>query len=105
MFSGHGPEFWRFGIGPRQEIIEAALGMAADDAGDDVGEVAVRLNVEELASFDQLSDHRPVLRTAIGAGEERVLAVERDRADGALDRVVIDLDPAIIEEQAQTRPA
>jgi len=58
--------------------------------------VAVRLDVEELASIDQRGDHRPVLSTAIRAGEERVLAVERERADGALDGVVVDFHPAIL---------
>src|SRR5579863_5534959 len=31
--------------------------------------------------------------------------VERDGADGALDGVVVDFDPAIIEEEAETGPA
>jgi hypothetical protein len=66
--------------------------MAFDDAGNDVGEVAVWLDVEELAGLDQRSDHRPVLGTAILTGEKRVLAVERDRADGALDGVVVDFE-------------
>ena len=79
--------------------------MAVDDAGDDVSEVAVRLDVEELASFNQRGDYRPVLGTAVGAGKERILAIERDRSDGALDGVVVDFDPTIFEEQAQTCPA
>ena len=78
--------------------------MAVDDAGDDVGEVAVRLDVEELAGLDQRSDHRPVLGTAIRAGEECVLAIKRERADGAFDDVVIDFDPAILKEEAEARP-
>jgi hypothetical protein len=72
--------------------------MAVDDTGDDVGKVAVRLDLDKLASLDQRSDHRPVLGTAVGAGEECIFTVERDRADGALDGVVVDFDPAIIEE-------
>ena len=43
--------------------------MAVDDAGNDVGEVGVRFDAEELAGFDQRSDHRPMLGTAVGAGE------------------------------------
>ena len=42
-------------IGPRQEIVEAALWMAVGDAGNHVGEVTVRLDPEELACFDQRS--------------------------------------------------
>jgi hypothetical protein len=46
-----------------------------------------------------------MLGAAVGAGEERVFAVERDRADGALDGVVVDFDPAVIEEEAEAGPA
>jgi len=36
----------------------------------------------------------------IGASEQRILAVERDRTDRALDHVGMDLDPAVVEEAA-----
>jgi hypothetical protein len=39
--------------------------MAVDDAGHNVGEIAVRLDAEKLAGFDQRSDYRPVLGTAV----------------------------------------
>jgi hypothetical protein len=45
-----------------------------------------------------------MLGAAIGAGEECIFTVERDRADGALDGVVVDFDPAIIEEEAEASP-
>jgi len=44
-----------------------------------------------------------MLATAIGASEERILAGER--TDGALDRVGVDLDPPVVEEARQARPA
>ncbi len=47
-------------IGPGQELIEAALGMAVDDAADPVGQVGPGLDSDELASLDQGRDHRPV---------------------------------------------
>jgi hypothetical protein len=40
----------------------------------------------------------------IRAGEQGVLAVERDRADRALDHVGIDLDPAVVEEDGEACP-
>jgi hypothetical protein len=46
-----------------------------------------------------------VLGAAIGAGEERILAIERDRTDGALDRVAVDLDAAVIQEAGEALPA
>ena len=37
--------------------------------------------------------------------EQRVLSVERDRADGSLDGVVVELDAAVIDEARQPVPA
>ena len=79
--------------------------MAVDDAGDDVGEVGVRLDAVELAGLDERGDDGPMLGAAVGAGEQRVLAVEGEGPDGALDDVVVDLDAAVVEEPAQTLPA
>lgn len=39
-----------------------------------------------------------MLSPAVGACEERILAVERDRTDGPLDGVGVDLDAAVVEE-------
>jgi hypothetical protein len=52
------------------------------------------------------ADHRddaPVDAALVGAGEQRVLAIERGRADRALDHVGIDLDPAIVEKESKER--
>ena len=38
------------------------------------------------------------------AGEERVLAIEDDRADGALDDVRVELDAAVVEEADEPFP-
>jgi hypothetical protein len=48
---------------------------------------------------------RARLGTAVPASEERVLTIERDRADGALDGIVVDLDPAVLKEEAEACPA
>ncbi len=79
--------------------------MAGDYAGDHVAEVGLRIDAVELAGFDQRRDRCPVLATAIRAGEERILAGERNRPDGAFDDVVVDLDVAIVEEAGEARPA
>ena len=55
--------------------------MSADDPGDDVGEIGVRLDAVELGGFDERGDDGPMLGAAVGAGEEGILAIERDRAD------------------------
>ena len=64
MFSGHGFERGRCGIGPRQQVVDLAIEMAVDDPGDDVGEIGVRLGPAELAGFDERGDDRPVLAAA-----------------------------------------
>ena len=74
--------------------------MAIDDAGDDVGEVAVGLDVDQFAGRDQRGDDGPMFGTAVRAGEQGVLAGQGKRPDGALDDVVVDLDAAVVEEQA-----
>jgi hypothetical protein len=41
-----------------------------------------------------------VLGSAVGTGEQSVLAGQGERTDGALDDVVVDFDAAVVEEQA-----
>jgi hypothetical protein len=76
MSSGHGPERGRGGVGPWQEFVETALGMAVDDAADDVGQVVVGLQADELAGLDQGSDDGPMFGAAVGAGEECIFPIE-----------------------------
>ena len=64
----------------------------------------MRLDAGELAGLDQRGDDRPVIGTTIGAGEQRVLSRQSQGADGALDGVVVDLDPAVVEEEGQALP-
>ena len=45
--------------------------MAVDDLGDDVGEIAVRVDIAEFAGFDERSDDGPVLAATVGAGEQQ----------------------------------
>jgi|SRR6266567_3119151 len=40
----------------------------------------------------------------VAAGEQMVLAAEGDGADGALDRIVVDIDAAVREKAPQTLP-
>jgi len=55
--------------------------MAADDLGDDVGKVGVRLDAVELCGFDERGDGDPMICTTVGAGEERVLSGQDERPD------------------------
>ena len=53
MFSGHGLEVWRGGIGPWQQIIDAGVEMAGDDSAQDVGEISLRIHPAQFAGLDQ----------------------------------------------------
>jgi hypothetical protein len=55
--------------------------MPVDDPGQDVGEIGERIDVVELAGLDQGGDDSPVFGTAVGSGEQRVLATELDATD------------------------
>ena len=90
---------------PGQQLADAVDGMAGEELGEDVGEIGLGIDGVQFAGFDERGEDRPVLAAAIGAGEERVLAVECERADGALDHVGVDLDTAVVEEARQARPA
>src|SRR5260370_18600004 len=43
--------------------------------------------------------------TAVGGGEQGILSGQRKGTDAALDDVIVDLDAAVVEEQAQPLPA
>lgn len=78
--------------------------MAVDDPGERVGQAGKRIDVVQLTGFNQGSDDGPVLGTAVGTCEQRIFPVERDRADRALDGVVVELDTAVIDKVRQTFP-
>lgn len=79
--------------------------MAGDDPGEGVGQVSERIDVVQLTGLDQRGDDGPVLGAAVGACEQRIFSVERDRTDRTLDSVVVELDTAIIDEARQALPA
>ena len=80
----------------------AGLGPAVDEAGQGVGEPGVRVDAVELTGLDQRGDDRPVGAALVAARKERVLAIERDGPDRALDGVAVDLDAAVVEEEHET---
>ena len=64
-----------------------------------------RIDVVQLAGFDQRSDDGAVLGAAVGACEERIFPFEDDRTDGAFEGAVVELDTAVIKEARQSLPA
>ena len=64
---------------PGEELVQPRL-RHLGDAGEDVGEPGLRVDVVELGGADQRVHHRCSLAAAIGAGEQPGLASETDRA-------------------------
>ena len=65
---------------PGHELVEARFGPEIDQLGENVSEVGLRIDAVQFAGLDERSKASPVLRTHIVAGEERVLAIERNLA-------------------------
>lgn len=76
--------------------------MTARHALQHILHVGVRLDVVKLCSRKECCDDGPAVGAPVRAGEEMVLAPERDRADGTLDRVGIEFDAAVVEEAAES---
>ena len=89
---------------PRQQLIYPALLVAVYDGGERRGQVGLRIDGIELACLHERSDGRPVLRTSIMTCEKCVLPIERNRSDGPLDTVIVDLNAAVSQEELQTIP-
>jgi hypothetical protein len=75
--------------------------MALDDCGERGRQPCVGIDAVHLAGLDERGDDGPVLGTCIVAGEEGVLAVQGDGADGAFDSVAVDLDAAVDQEASE----
>jgi hypothetical protein len=59
------------------------------------------IDAVHLAGFDHRGDDGPVFGTGIVTGEEGVLSVQGDGADGAFDGVAVDFDAAVGQEAAE----
>jgi hypothetical protein len=75
------------------------------DAGEDVAEIALRVEAVELGGLDEGEDAGGAVAALVRSGEEPVLAAEGDRADGALGGVVVDFDATVVEVSGERRPA
>ncbi len=80
----------KFGDAPRRVI---------RNAGEHVGEVVLRVNAVELCAFDQRVHSGGAAAAGIGAGEEIVFAADRDTAQSAFGRVVVERQAAVSSKQ------
>ena len=55
--------------------------MTVGELGERVGQPSVRIDAGYLAVFDERGDHRPVVAALVGAGEQRIFAIQCQRPD------------------------
>jgi len=79
--------------------------MSGGESGEGVREPGLGIDGVELAGLAEAGDDRPVVAAVVGAGEQGVLAVERERPDRAFDGVAVELDEAVVEETDEAIPA
>src|ERR1700676_864857 len=92
------------GPGPRHELVETRGRPEVDQLGENVGQIGLRVDAVELAGLDDRGDAGPILRALIMPGEQRILAIENNRADASLDDVGVKLDAAVVEEPREPVP-
>jgi transposase-like protein len=90
--------------GPGHEFVETRSGPEIDQPDENVGQIGLRVDATEFAGLDERSDAGPILRALIMPGEERILAIENNRADASFDDVGVELDAAVIEEPREPVP-
>ena len=64
---------------PRQKLIEPARRMALNHSFEHISEIGEGLDVVELGRGEERSDNGPAIAAAVRAGEQMVLAAERNR--------------------------
>ena len=57
---------------PWHELVDTALGPSVDEAGEEVGEIGVRVDAVELARLDQRCERGPIRAALVAAGEKAV---------------------------------
>jgi hypothetical protein len=97
VFSAH--------VDPGNELADAVGEMAVGQFGEGFGQPRVRVDAAKFAVLDEGGDHRPVISTFVGTGEECIFPVQRDRADAAFNGIAVEVDAAIVEEAAEAIPA
>jgi len=88
---------------PWQELCDA-VDRVVGDVGQDVSEVAFRVDAVELGCPEQGVDGGGAFSAAVRSGEQIVFPSERYDAQRAFCGVVVDLDGAVIEVSSERSP-
>ena len=78
--------------------------MTIGELGEGFGQPGVRVDTGEFAVLYERRDHCPVIATLVGSGEQGIFAIEGERADGAFDGVIVEIEAAIIKETDEPVP-
>ena len=83
--------------------MDAVLGVGRD-AGEDVGEPGLRIDVVEAGGLDERDHDGGALGAAVGAGEQPCPPAQSQTPQGALGRIA-ETDPAVFDEAGEVAPA
>ena len=72
---------------PGKQLVETTDRMVGD-AGEDVGQPGLRVDVVQLGRDDEALEDGSALAVAVGAGEQPCLSAERDATQGSLGGIV-----------------
>lgn len=95
---------WEPSTPTRQKLIEPA-NRVIGDAGEDIGEPSLRVDVVEPCRLDQRVGDRGALATAIRAAEEPRFTPERYTTQRPFRGFAREADSAIVEEAGERAPA
>jgi hypothetical protein len=87
-----------------QERFEVGDGVAVRQAGEQIGEVGVRLDAIGLGGFDQRVQVGAGGGARLGVAEQPVAPADDERADGVLDPIRVEPDFRVVEEADQLGP-
>ena len=73
---------------PWQQVGEA-LGRVVGDSGEHVAQVGFRIKLAELRALDHAVERRSALGSTVRAGEQVVLAPNRNTSESPLGRIVV----------------
>ena len=79
-------------------------GPEIDELVEDVSDIGLRFDVVELARLNQRSDAGPVVSALVMPSKQRILAIEHEGPDTALDNVRVKFDAAIVQEADEPVP-
>src|SRR3546814_13471544 len=86
-------------------MTDAVGGITGGEAGEGFGQPLVGVDGAELATFDERSDHRPVVAALVGTGKQGIFAIASQRPDRSFDGIGVEVDATVIDEALEAVPA